>query len=310
STILPNGTGFLPDATSVNLHDKVLWRNLDSVAHTVTSGDPTVGPSGEFDSGLLNSGASFEHTFDTSGTYDYFCMLHPWVTGTVQVSNMVVEKKVLDFIIPENAWCISPEEAQTQSNLYGLNLADAPICFTEITNQHVKAARSINIDNIIRKINSFNDEHFTNLKSQSSLINAAEDIRTLILSDKLYESLSSHNDFLDLIPTYISHPGAQQELADMIRYNVHILNPIMDDIPIPDTDGDGIPNLLDNCIDTQPGALVNTNGCSPEQIRPPTSGTQTPPTQTPTTPPYPFFSLVIAIAIIGIIIASREFQRA
>ncbi|MFB5628078.1 MAG: hypothetical protein ACE5R5_07770, partial [Nitrosarchaeum sp.] len=105
-------------------------------------------------------------------------------------------------------------------------------------------------------------------------------------------------------------PGAQQELADMIRYNVHILNPIMDDIPIPDTDGDGIPNLLDNCIDTQPGALVNTNGCSPEQIRPPTSGTQTPPTQTPTTPPYPFFSLVIAIAIIGIIIASREFQRA
>ena len=39
----------------------------------------------EWDSGLMLSGQSFSHTFDTEGTYDYFCMVHPWMAGTVVV---------------------------------------------------------------------------------------------------------------------------------------------------------------------------------------------------------------------------------
>jgi predicted secreted protein with PEFG-CTERM motif len=31
------------------------------------------------------AGGSFSHTFDTAGTYDYFCMVHPWMEGTVIV---------------------------------------------------------------------------------------------------------------------------------------------------------------------------------------------------------------------------------
>jgi plastocyanin len=30
--------------------------------------------------------ASFEHTFDKAGTYDYFCMVHPWMVGNVKVN--------------------------------------------------------------------------------------------------------------------------------------------------------------------------------------------------------------------------------
>jgi plastocyanin len=61
----------------------VTWFNADSAAHTVTSGNPTNGPSGEFDSSLLISGSSFSHKFNSDGTYPYFCMLHPWMTGYV-----------------------------------------------------------------------------------------------------------------------------------------------------------------------------------------------------------------------------------
>ena len=32
------------------------------------------------------AGTTFEQTFDESGTYDYFCMVHPWMTGIVTVS--------------------------------------------------------------------------------------------------------------------------------------------------------------------------------------------------------------------------------
>jgi len=38
-----------------------------------------------FDSSLIMAGGSYSHTFDTAGTYVYFCMVHPWMEGTVIV---------------------------------------------------------------------------------------------------------------------------------------------------------------------------------------------------------------------------------
>jgi len=75
-----------PSTVSINVGDTVVWPNEDSAAHTVTSGTPAEGPDGMFDSSLLMATGSFEYTFESSGTYDYFCMVHPWMVGTVQVS--------------------------------------------------------------------------------------------------------------------------------------------------------------------------------------------------------------------------------
>ena len=61
------------------------WKNDDDVMHTVTSGTPEEGADGKFDSEILNAGSTFEHTFDVPGEYDYFCLLHPWMTGSVHV---------------------------------------------------------------------------------------------------------------------------------------------------------------------------------------------------------------------------------
>ncbi|HET6517644.1 MAG TPA: plastocyanin/azurin family copper-binding protein [Nitrosopumilaceae archaeon] len=77
---------FIPYEVSIAVEGEVIWNNGDSAAHTVTSGNPTDGPDGIFDSSLFMSGTTFSHIFDEAGTYEYFCMVHPWMKGTVQVS--------------------------------------------------------------------------------------------------------------------------------------------------------------------------------------------------------------------------------
>ena len=77
---------FSPASLTINAGDTVEWTNVDTAAHTVTSGSPADGPSGVFDSSLIMGGASFEHTFDEAGSYDYFCMVHPWMVGNIQVN--------------------------------------------------------------------------------------------------------------------------------------------------------------------------------------------------------------------------------
>ncbi len=76
---------FIPAKVSVSVGETVTWSNDDTAAHTATSGIPSEGPDGMFDSSLFMAGTTFEHTFDDSGEYDYFCMVHPWMTGKVQV---------------------------------------------------------------------------------------------------------------------------------------------------------------------------------------------------------------------------------
>ena len=77
---------YTPATVSINVGDTVSWSNDDTAAHTVTGGSALTGPSLVFDSSLLIAGGTFEHTFDSSGTEDYYCMVHPWMTGIVKVS--------------------------------------------------------------------------------------------------------------------------------------------------------------------------------------------------------------------------------
>jgi len=77
---------FIPNPVTIEAGDTVTWDNGDTAAHTATGGSPTDGPSGVFDSSLIMAGASFSYTFDTAGTFDYFCMVHPWMEGTIVVN--------------------------------------------------------------------------------------------------------------------------------------------------------------------------------------------------------------------------------
>ena len=76
---------FLPYMVTIHPGDEVVWANDDSAAHTVTSGT-VPDHDGLFDSSLFMAGATFSHTFDTLGEYDYYCMVHPWMLGKVFVT--------------------------------------------------------------------------------------------------------------------------------------------------------------------------------------------------------------------------------
>ena len=78
---------YIPHMVTIDVGGEVMWNNIDAMAHTVTAGTPTEGLSEHFDSGLVAPGAMFSHEFTEAGTFDYFCMVHPWMAGAVMVSS-------------------------------------------------------------------------------------------------------------------------------------------------------------------------------------------------------------------------------
>jgi plastocyanin len=69
---------FNPNPISISVGDTVRWTNNDPVDHTTTS-------SGNWNSGSLASGASFSEVFESPGTFNYFCSIHPSMVATVVV---------------------------------------------------------------------------------------------------------------------------------------------------------------------------------------------------------------------------------
>jgi plastocyanin len=71
---------FEPATVEVEAGATVDWTNDDGVAHTVT-----VSGAG-FNSGVMMPGDAFSQAFETPGDFDYFCAIHPSMTGTVTVT--------------------------------------------------------------------------------------------------------------------------------------------------------------------------------------------------------------------------------
>ena len=85
---------FLPKAVTVDVGEIILFLNTDSAAHTFTSGHPDDGPNGLFDTGLIMSGSGFEYKTTQSGVLDYFCMVHPWMLGVINVGGDISDLPV------------------------------------------------------------------------------------------------------------------------------------------------------------------------------------------------------------------------
>ena len=73
---------FSPAALTVKKGTTVTWTNQGSTAHTVVENDSQSGPK----SGDLNHGQSYSFTYNTVGTFNYHCSIHPSMTGTVTVT--------------------------------------------------------------------------------------------------------------------------------------------------------------------------------------------------------------------------------
>ncbi|WOV93230.1 MAG: plastocyanin/azurin family copper-binding protein [Candidatus Nitrosoabyssus spongiisocia] len=88
---IPQGAGipgsdkifYDPEEITIDTGDTITWTNNDITIHTVTSGMVESGHDGIFDSSIIGSSESFEYTFDDAGYYPYYCVLHPWMLGSV-----------------------------------------------------------------------------------------------------------------------------------------------------------------------------------------------------------------------------------
>ncbi len=92
-----------PSQIFVTVGDTITWYNDDREGHTVTSGESSgrfgwmdnkdLGkPDGIFDSERFMPGESWSYKFEESGTFSYFCTIHPWMEGIV-----IVEKEIPDY---------------------------------------------------------------------------------------------------------------------------------------------------------------------------------------------------------------------
>ena len=86
----PSATEFyVPKEITVSPGTTVTWTNDDTTIHTVVEGSPESASSGStpgFDSSIIAPGATWDNTFDTAGEFNYYCNLHPFMTGKVIVS--------------------------------------------------------------------------------------------------------------------------------------------------------------------------------------------------------------------------------
>ena len=91
---------FEPAAVTIKRGETITWVNASPIPHTTTD-DPDKNPvkktrpelsqlpaaAEPWDSGLLNQGQSFSHTFTVAGEYKYFCIPHilSGMLGTITV---------------------------------------------------------------------------------------------------------------------------------------------------------------------------------------------------------------------------------
>ncbi len=70
---------FMPATLTVPVGTKVTWTNRDDVPHNVISVDQ------KFASPVLDTDDEFSYNFTDPGTYEYYCSIHPKMTGKVVV---------------------------------------------------------------------------------------------------------------------------------------------------------------------------------------------------------------------------------
>jgi nitrite reductase (NO-forming) len=99
TTVLIVNYAYVPGDLTVPVGTTVTWINQDAVGHTVTEGNPNspkqpalraFDSSGEAVNGkvaLIGPGESWSYTFTTPGTYEYYCIVHPYMIAHIMVTS-------------------------------------------------------------------------------------------------------------------------------------------------------------------------------------------------------------------------------
>lgn len=113
---------FSPNVFSASQGQTVTWYNDDTVGHYISSGNPSDTTTGTvFDSGnLIKPGGTFQFTFANAGTYNYFCSVHPWMTGQIVVGVSNQPSGTLKKAIPVDGTSFSILYSATNGKILGI----------------------------------------------------------------------------------------------------------------------------------------------------------------------------------------------
>jgi len=78
-TVAIKDFAYAPPTITVSAGATVTFKNVDSIAHTVSADDKS------FDSGNMDQNGTWSHVFATAGTYKYTCAYHAFMHGTIVV---------------------------------------------------------------------------------------------------------------------------------------------------------------------------------------------------------------------------------
>lgn len=116
-----SGYHFNPQEITVNFGDRVEWSNADTVVHTVVSGSLETGSDGKFDSGEIKSGQKFSRIFTENemGEINYFCSIHPWITGIINVARIELGFQTIHNVGSDVSETTYDVQYKVQRNLSG-----------------------------------------------------------------------------------------------------------------------------------------------------------------------------------------------
>lgn len=122
-------TCFDPYRTTVTRGQTILWHNPTGDTHVIVSGSPgNIG--GLFDTGVIPPGKVKSTGLDVLGKHQYFCVVHPWMAGVIQVADNPTwhhaPLKQFDMgVHPEHVVC------KADRYLAYRTLDASPVCLTE-----------------------------------------------------------------------------------------------------------------------------------------------------------------------------------
>jgi plastocyanin len=183
---------FYPLKITIPVDTTVAWFNGDpEQIHTVTSGPPGSSTSGKlFNSGIIPYSSSFQYTFDHLGIVSYHCEIHPWMIGSVYISDSNKQGKNFKLSTGTRMGLDS-----SQNNDWVFNTTDTDRILFNIHPTSIKADKNTTMTYNIQIYNSqLNNE----LLSQTFFVKG-NDLQFELLASDLDEPLVYGPDFDDPI---------------------------------------------------------------------------------------------------------------
>ena len=92
---------YVPFKVTIPAGSVVMWENVGDQVHTVTSGT-LIQPTAHFNSGLVAPNSFYSLQFEVEGIYPYYCMMHPWMNGSITVGEKIDKSLMMEEIILED----------------------------------------------------------------------------------------------------------------------------------------------------------------------------------------------------------------